>query len=90
VPGIKLSDNGINVETVSMNNTGVAGIFSLIPPYTQIESMLLSISNDYWLYASIPILVCVIIVHFICKHFFLDSLAFCKNIDITTCVRSNP
>ena len=69
MPGIKLYDNGVNVEIVSMNNTGVAGMFSLIPPYTQIESMLLSISNDYWLYASIPIMVCVIIVHFICRHF---------------------
>jgi hypothetical protein len=70
VPGIKLSGNGINVEIVSMNNTGVAGIFSLIAPFTQIESMLSSISNDYWLYASIPITVCVIMVHFICRHFF--------------------
>ena len=69
MPGIKLYDNGINVEIVSMNNTGVASIVSLIPPYTQIESMLLSISNDSWLYASIPIMVCVIIVHFICRHF---------------------
>ena len=38
--------------------------------YMQMQSMLSSISVDYWGYAVVPIVICVVSVHLIFRHFF--------------------
>ena len=54
----------------TITSTATAAMLSWPIHYTQIQSMLSSISIDHWGYAVVPILLCVVSVHLIFRHFF--------------------
>ena len=54
----------------TITSTAAAAMLSWPIQYMQIQSMLSSISIDYWGYAVVPIVVCVVSVHLIFWHFF--------------------
>ena len=54
-------------------SAATAAMFSWPLQYMQIQSMLFSISSDYWGYAVVPIVLCALSVHLIFRHFFTIS-----------------
>jgi len=56
----------MDTGTVSQTMT----LLSWVPQYTQVLAMLSSISTENFVYALIPILICVVGVHLMFKHFF--------------------
>ena len=54
----------------TITSTAAAAMLSWPIQYMQMQSMLSSISVDYWGYAVVPIVICVVSVHLIFRHFF--------------------
>jgi len=54
-----------------MDPIGTVGMAAIIPwQYMQIQSMLFSITQDNWVYAAVPIVMCGMMVHLLFRHFF--------------------
>jgi hypothetical protein len=56
-----------------MDTGGTASVAAMLwwpRQYMHVQSMLFSISNDNWVYAAVPIVACLVLVHLLFRHLF--------------------